>query len=325
MRVIRAPLRISMFGGGTDQPEYYRDYRSIFFNFAINRYIYIIYNERPTGGYRVSYSEVEELDDLKDAKHTLIAELGRQYDLPPCTLTIVSDVPKGTGLGSSSALAICLLKLAGYAADKPPIWQELELAKEGFRFERASGSKVGRQDHLPAAMGGFCEYRIDMRGSVKVLPKPLLGLIAQRMGMLFYTGVTREANKLFLSWEQEVEKLQAIHAVATKVSKMTDGLANNILPKEMGTFLKESWEIKRQIPGVMTPQLEAQYEAIMSNGAMGAKLCGAGSGGCWFVMAELWNRDKIRAALPDLVEIPFKVSVEGIKEWTIEDGLELAI
>ena len=323
--MIRAPLRVSLFGGGTDQPEYYRDYRSVFISFAINRYIYIIHNERPTGGYRVSYSEVEELANLSEAKHTLVAELGRQYDLPPCTLTIVSDLPKGTGLGSSSALSVCLLKLAGYASDKPVIWHELELAKEGFRFERASGSKVGRQDHLPAAMGGFNEYRIDMRGSLRMFPKPLLGLIAQRYGMLYYTGLTREADKLFKSWEEQTESLQAIHAVATKMSKMTDGLGKNILPQEMGDFLKESWEIKRSIPGVMTPELEAQYERIMANGAMGAKVCGAGAGGCWFIMAENWNRDKIRAELTDLVEIPFRVSVEGVKEWEIGDGPELAI
>ncbi|GAH05437.1 unnamed protein product, partial [marine sediment metagenome] len=68
MKIIRAPLRISLWGGGTDQPEYYKDYRSHFFNFAINQHMHIIYNDRPTGGYRISYSQVEELDDLKDAK-----------------------------------------------------------------------------------------------------------------------------------------------------------------------------------------------------------------------------------------------------------------
>jgi len=325
VKIVRAPLRVSIWGGGTDFPEYYKDYRAHFFSFAITQHMHVVYNPRPTGGYRVSYSEVEELNDLKDAKHTLIAELGKQYDLPPCTLTIISDVPKGTGLGSSSALALCLLKLVGVAADKPPLWQELVLAKSAFEFERAAGGKVGRQDHLPAAFGEFMEYRIDRRGTLKVLPHPLLGTMMQRYGMLFYTGITREANKILLSWEQQVERVQQIHEVAKRVSKMVDELGKMILPQEAAGFLRESWEIKRQIPGVMTPQLEDQYERIMGAGAMGAKLCGAGSGGCWFVMAELWNRDKVRGVLSDLIEIPFRVSVEGIREWVLDDGPELKI
>lgn len=324
MRIIRAPLRIGLWGGGTDQPEYYRDNRAHFFSFAINMHMHVIHNPRPTGGYRVSYSEVEELDDLKDAKHTLVAELGRQFDLPPCTLTIVSDVPKGTGLGSSSALALCLLKLAGVESDKPPIWYELVLAKAAFEFERAAGGRVGRQDHLPAAFGEFMEYRIDRRGTLKVLPHPLLGTMMQRHGMLLYTGITREADKVLMSWEQRVEMVQGIHEVAKRVSKMVDGIGKMILPQEAAKFINESWAIKRQIPGVSSPELDEQYEKAMAAGAMGGKLCGAGSGGCWFFMTESWNRDKIKKAL-GLVEIPFRVSVEGIKEWVLDDGPELVI
>jgi D-glycero-alpha-D-manno-heptose-7-phosphate kinase len=324
VKIIRCPLRVSLWGGGTDLPEYYKYHRSIFFSFAINRYMYVVYNERPTGGYRVSYSEVEELEDLKDAKHTLIAELGRRYSLSPCTLTIVSDVPKGTGLGSSSAISVCLLKLAGYAADKPPIWKDLELAQEAFHFERASGAKVGRQDHLPAVMGEFCEYRIDMRGSLRVFFHPLMGTMMGRYGMLLYTGISRQADKVLLSWEQQVEKVQQIHEIAMELSRRIEGLGRMILPSDAAKLLRRTWEVKRSIPGVVSDELNEQYEKAIAAGALAGKLCGAGAGGCWFFMVDNWNRDKVKDAL-GLPEIPFKVVAEGIKEWHLEDGLELAI
>jgi D-glycero-alpha-D-manno-heptose-7-phosphate kinase len=112
MKIVRAPLRVSLFGGGTDLAPFVDEHGSTIISFAIDKYMHLIWNPRPTGGCHLGYSQVEELDTLKDAQHTLVREAAQRYGIEePCTLTIVSDVPKGTGLGSSSALAVCLMRL----------------------------------------------------------------------------------------------------------------------------------------------------------------------------------------------------------------------
>ena len=114
MIVVKAPLRVSLFGGGTDLPSYYGEYGSTIISFAINLYMHITWNKRPSGGCRLSYNRVEELGSLRDAEHTIVQACALNYGFQePCTLTITSDIMKGTGLGSSSALSVALCRLVG--------------------------------------------------------------------------------------------------------------------------------------------------------------------------------------------------------------------
>jgi len=318
MKLIRAPLRVSLFGGGTDLDPYCATYGSTIISFAIDRYIYLSWNPRPTGGCRLSYSQVEELETLKDAEHTLVRQAARVYGFEePCTMTIVSDVPKGTGLGSSSALAVCLVKLVRgepYGAS---------LVKEAHELEQAH-SLAGWQDYLPAVCSGFNVYRIDEMGfRVGIEEDPMTGTgpfrtcpwdIINRYGMLFYTGGSRKADDVLGSWQKSDEQLHKIKALADEVAEQID----DITPEHLAQYLNATWEMKRSIPGVTSPSLNRQYALAMMNGALGGKLCGAGQSGCWFFLVppHSTTRAKVRNVL-GLKEIPFKIAEKGVevKEW----------
>ncbi|GAF68169.1 unnamed protein product, partial [marine sediment metagenome] len=158
MKIIRAPLRVSLFGGGTDLDPYCSEHGSTIISFAINRHIYLTWNDRPTGGCRLSYSQVEELELLRDAEHTLVREAVKDGIPEPCTLTIVSDLPAGTGLGSSSALAVALGCLT-----YPETWAGAPLVQHAREIEQPH-SLAGWQDYLPATYGGFNIYHVAPKG-----------------------------------------------------------------------------------------------------------------------------------------------------------------
>lgn len=318
MKVIRAPLRISLFGGGTDLEPFCSEHGGIAVSFAINRYIYLTRNDRPTGGCRLSYSQTEELDTLRSAQHTLVREAARQYDIDePCTLTIVSDIPKGAGLGSSSALSVALMKMA------EPVFGGEALVRRAGLLEKAVSPKVGWQDFLPAVYGGFNTYRIDgvaMAEDYKlngqgIQREPVnarLGAVVEQYGLLLYTGQSREAKTVLGAWQQNTAQLDKIKALAVEASSWLDGIG----PVVLGQLLDRTWQLKRAIAGVSDDGLDEQHSRALHAGALAGKLCGAGAGGCWFFLVPPEQREQVRLAL-GLHEIPFQVSQEGVRQWEL--------
>lgn len=309
MRVIKAPLRVSLFGGGTDRPSYYEKYGSTIISFAITRYIYLIWNERPTGGCRLSYSEVEELDSLRDAKHTLVKATAERYGIPePCTLTIVGDVPKGTGLGSSGTLALCLCWLVRGAAVYSDLLQTVSHA--AFVLEQSVSPDVGFQDSLPAYYGDFRCYQAGEYGERVgnfVLPDEATSIVST-FGLLLYTGIARESSQILPNWD----KTNVLHQISALAQSQVS-LSEYWTPKTLGDALHTTWLLKQKIPGVCTLEMNDQYERARKAGALGGKLCGAGGGGCWFFLVPPPKRQSVIDTL-GLIEIPFKVATEGVRE-----------
>jgi len=327
MKIVRAPLRVSLFGGGTDLDPFCAEHGSTIISFAIDRYMYLTWNDRPTGGCRLSYSQVEELETLRDAQHTLVRETAKQYNIPePCTLTIVSDVPKGTGLGSSSALAVCLVTLA----HPDPITRGW-LVRDSAAIERAH-SNAGWQDYLPAVFGSFQRYSIASGNTAKIpmgsyysvcamgadgeiglsyLPDALTDLINTH-GLLLYTGTSRPADAVLPSWQKSEEQLQDIKLLADQVASAIHTIDLPALAK----YLDLTWQMKREIGGVTNPTLNRQYAEAMMNGALAGKLCGAGAGGCWFFLVPPEKRERVKQAL-DLREIPFQIAEKGVETWEL--------
>ena len=302
MIVVKAPLRVSLFGGGTDLPHYCKDKGSTIVSFALDKFIYLTHNDRPTGSYRISYSEVEEIDELGNVQHTLVRAAAERYGLgPACTLTIVGDVPKGTGLGSSSALAVALCKLL--FGDSIGRWQ---LFREAFGLERSINPQVGVQDFLPAVYGGLSVYSIDKDYNVTVgtLPRMAQRTI-EKYGMLLYTGEGRNSRKVLPSWTTpKIENpLNKIHAIAKAVVTTPE----TWIPEVLGSTLGLTWEMKKQAGKVTTAGLDNQYRKAKDAGIFGGKLCGAGQGGCWFFIVPPERRENVKESL-GLVEIPFKVN-----------------
>lgn len=306
MRIIKSPLRISLFGGGTDLPEYYEQYGSTIISMAINRYIYLAHNPRPTGGYRLTYSEVEELGSLTTAKHTIIKQAALDYgELEPCTLSIVSDVPKGTGLGSSSALSVCVHQLFR----RNRIGHQPETAYAAYRLERQV-SNCGVQDHLPAAFGGFNVYTIERDGKATAQPvPPHIAEMIDKYGLLLYTGLTRPADTILKTWKKSTGQLRRLQELAIYAKWKLKTLTLETL----SDLLHTGWKLKRAIGGVGNSQLLAQYDTARDSGALGGKLLGAGGGGCWFFLVEPDRREEVIASL-GLVEIPFRIESRGVTD-----------
>ena len=273
---------------------------------AVNRHIYLVHNPRPTGGYRLTYSEVEELGSLTTAKHTIIRQAAKDYgDLDPCTLSIISDLPKGTGLGSSSALAVCVYQL--FRNDRTG--HQSEMAYAAYNIERKV-SNCGVQDHLPAAFGGFNVYTIgtDGKATAKRVPYDLVEMV-DRCGLLLYTGLTRPADAILKTWKKSTGHLRRLHDLALYVQEQLIGISLDAL----GGFLHTAWELKRVIGGVGNPALNAQYDMAREAGAIGGKLLGAGGGGCWFFLVKPEKRQSVIDAL-GLTEIPFRVESRGVTD-----------
>jgi len=268
--------------------------------------MYVTHNDRPTGGCRLSYSVVEELPTLAEAQHTLVKAVARQYGIAePCTLTIVSDLPKGTGLGSSSALVVDLCTLAGISF--------VGVAEMAYRTETAL-SPVGCQDHLPATYGGFRIYRIGKDGTVTHFPVPIAweGMI-EAFGLLLYTGQTRDANPILETWRKQDKPLDQIRALADYVADATDEVWT---VSELAECLRETWKLKSGIGGVSSPVLNEQYKAALAAGALAGKILGAGGGGCWFFLVPPRKRGLVKEVL-GLAEIPFKIVHRGVEQWTL--------
>jgi D-glycero-alpha-D-manno-heptose-7-phosphate kinase len=309
MRIIRVPLRCSLFGGGTDLPNYLINHDITIISFAITRYMYVVWNPRPTGGCRLSYSRVEELGTFSYAEHTLVKAVGTEYGLPePGTLSIIADIPKGTGLGSSSALAVGLCKLAGACQRS-----ESNLATTAFRLENSVSPEVGCQDHLPATFGGMKVYRVSREGVVRYSPVPkMVEAVINQYGLLLYTGESRDSSGVLKKWKDE-STLDGIRKLAEEQARCLDIWT----PQFLGSVLDETWQLKRSIGGVSDVELDRQYTVAMENGAYGGKLCGAGGGGCWFFIVNPRDRERVKEAL-GLQEIPFRIEQEGVKEWSVE-------
>lgn len=295
MRIARASLRVSLFGGGTDLPSYYEREGATIVSFALNRSIYVSINERPTGGCRLSYSKVEELDSLINAGHSLVSRAALEWGFrEPCTMTIVSDLPKGTGLGSSSALTVALREVSrvGKISTTSP-----------FELERMVNPDVGQQDFLPALYGGLRTYRITTDGEILASNDDVeRESLVNNYGVLLYTGLTRRAVSVLSNWHSSDANLHDIQDLAEDYAAVKWDL------KTLGNALDETWKIKSSIEGVCTYELYEQYRTAMKAGAIGGKLCGAGAGGCWFFVTEDKERLKDRLGL---VEIPFHVAERG--------------
>lgn len=308
MDIVKAPLRVSLFGGGTDLPEYYEKYGSTIISMAIDKHIYLAYNPRCTGGYRLSYSNVEELSTLTAAEHTIIRQAAIDYgDLNPCTLSIVADVPRGTGLGSSSALAVCVYQLF----KRRPGDCRADIAHAAYEIERQV-SNCGVQDHLPATFGGFNVYTIGKDGRADVSPVPeCLAQKVDEYGLLLYTNLTRPADAILKTWKKSTDHLIQLHTIAKDVRILLS--TSNIDITTLAKYLKLTWNVKRQIGGVVLPEIASAYFAAIDAGALAGKLLGAGGGGCLFFLVD----PKLRQSVIDatgLIEIPFKIEQSGVRD-----------
>lgn len=315
----RTPLRASFVGGGTDLPSFYRAHGGGVVSTALPLYIDVSVRRRARivrPRYRISCAGYEEVDRREDISHAIVREALTMLDIDE-SLDIIShsDVPAGTGLGSSSSFAVGLIHALALARGRQ--LSPLELADAAFELEvKRLGQPIGRQDQTIAAVGGFCQLRFNIDESVEVEPirTPAATREAlERGALLFYLGGSRHARELLETLARpSAASNERLHAIADTRVRFAAALERGAALAELGAILDETWQLKRALAaGVAPPRVEAAYAAAMAAGAYGGKLLGAGGTGCLLVLAELARHGAIRAALADCEELRFRLGGPG--------------
>jgi len=331
MIVSRTPFRISLFGGGTDYPTWFREHGGAVLGTAINKYCYISVRVLPPffeHRHRIAYSEVELVRHHNEIRHPVVrAVLGEMRPETGLEIHHDGDLPARSGLGSSSSFTVGLVH-AMHAFNGRMIGAR-DLAQEGVHFEQdVLGENVGSQDQVWAAYGGINVIRFNSDDTFGVAPI-ILGherreALREHM-MLFFTGISRFASTIagdkIANLNKRRKQLQVMREMVDEAMAI---LADPDRPvDEIGRLLHHGWMLKRELAdSVSTPEVDAIYEAAREAGALGGKLLGAGGGGFIMLFARPENQAAIRARLADLIEVSFDIGSPGSRIVVYEpDGL----
>jgi len=322
MIITRSPLRITLGGGSTDLPSFYRNYGGFLISAAIDKYIYVTIIRPFTAGIFLKYSRLEKVDYVDEVQHPILREAIRLLDFktPQIEITTLADIPAGTGLGSSGSFTTALLK-ALYAHRRRLILPD-ELARLACKIEiDILKAPIGKQDQYIAAYGGVTCFEFNEDDSVKVYPLSIkmdtLFDLEDNI-MLFFTGLTRDASSILeyqdsQSKNNDKEMIDNLHYIKDLGLKSKEVLLKGNT-SEFGALLNDHWEHKRNRSNDMSnPQIDEWYDLGKKNGAIGGKLVGAGGGG--FLMFYAENKSQLRNAMAKvgLEEVRFRFDFEGTK------------
>jgi len=322
MIITRSPLRISLGGGGTDLPSYYRKHGGFLMAAAIDKYIYITVHRRFVDGFLLKYSQLEEVASIDEIRHPIIREALKLAGVQERNLEIASmaDIPAGTGLGSSGSFTTALLK-ALHAVRKNLVHPS-ELAEQACSIEiEKLREPVGKQDQYISAYGGITCFEFLPDGRVQASPlnvseQTLLEL--EDNLLLFFTGYARSASKILQeqhdkSTQSDEAMLENLHFVKELGRQSQRALeASNL--REFARLMDVHWQRKKERSSIMSNEfINNSYDVAMANGAAGGKLIGAGGGG--FLMFYAEDKAHLRNAMRErgLTEVRFRFEPEGTK------------
>jgi D-glycero-alpha-D-manno-heptose-7-phosphate kinase len=305
MIIARSPLRITLGGGGTDLPSYYREHEGFLIAAAIDRFVYVTLIKPFTPGIYLKYSKIEHVETIDDVQHPIIRESLKQFDLglPQIEITTLADIPAGTGLGSSGSFTTALLR-ALYAYTKGIIHTR-ELAEKACHIEiDLLGEPNGKQDQYIAAMPLAVDDEVRY-----ALEDNLL---------LFFTSFSRSASQILKDQDTHA-KNNDIATIANLDLVKDIGLRSKIALEtgdldQFGRLMHEHWENKRKrSSAISNPQIDAWYDMARDNGAVGGKLVGADGGG--FLMFYANDKVRLRGAMrkAGLSEVRFRFDFQGTK------------
>jgi len=322
MIITRSPLRVTLGGGGTDLPSYYREHEGFLIAAAIDKYVYVTVMRPFAPGIYLKYSQLEHVEEVSLVRHPIIREAIRALEssAPQLEITTLADIPSGTGLGSSGSFTTALLK-ALYAHHRRLILPE-ELADLACDIEiERLHEPVGKQDQYIAAYGGITCLTFHRDGKVEAAPLVLgedtLFDLEDNL-LLFFTGFSRSAGSILKDQNTRTEQRDAgmldnLHFVKDLALRGKKFLEEG-KPILFAELMHEHWEHKKRRSGGMSnPKIDEWYELGLKNGAVGGKLVGAGGGG--FLMFYASDRNKLRHAMAKagLEEVRFRFDFEGTK------------
>lgn len=329
MLIVRSPVRISFGGGGTDLPAYYLQYGGAVLNTAINKYFYTILGRRFDQCIQIISSDLRVCERWRDFSSLDIQ--GTSLEIPVAVLKhldrniyadlfLASEIPPGTGLGSSASVCVNVLKTLTTYLQLPMSKQEL--AESAFHVARnLLGRHVGKQDEYAAALGGmnFIEFMPD--GTTRVEPLDLDPAVLsdfQNSLLLFFTGAAHHSWGILEEQERSTEKgdkrpIEALHEIREFAYRMRDTLRAGDL-RSFASMLRESWEAKKRVSSrISNSRIDAAYESALASGALGGKITGAGGGGFLLIFCEPQKQDNVRQSLSSfgLTEMSFNFDTQG--------------
>lgn len=327
MIIVKAPLRISIGGGGTDLPSYYEQFGSTFISAAINKYVYISLHPRFVDDILLKYSDMEKVSTPEEIKHPIIREALLDMNVRNAIeISSFADIPSGTGLGSSGTFTVALLK--ALYTHKNIEHSNMTIAEHACRIEIDKlRSPVGKQDQYISAIGGLTRFNIDNQGVVTTSSLQMEDhhrVDLEEHLLLFFTGYSRSANILLKEQDDKTVAAKSSGATTSDQSVLdslhfTKELGVSIgraLEKgdinEFGNLMNVHWEYKKKRSKNMSSgQIDSWYELAKKNGAIGGKLIGAGGGGFLMFLAD--DKRHLRKVMREagLQDVPFRFDYLG--------------
>ena len=322
MIIVRSPLRITLGGGGTDLPSYYRDFGGFLVAAAIDRYVYITLHETFVEDLIVKYSKLERVADAAELNHPIIREAMAfmKMDGKRLELTSMADIPAGTGLGSSGSFTTALLKTL-HAYNRHLVHPE-ELAEQACHIEiDRLGEPIGKQDQYIAAYGGVTCFEFRENDKVEAYPLRMSAETRDNLEdnlVLFFTGYSRRAGSILAEQNTKTKSsdksmVDNLHFVKDLGHRSKAAIESGNLA-DFGRLMHEHWTYKKQrSSGMSNPEIDGWYDLAMNNGAIGGKLIGAGGGG--FLMFYTEDKRRLRHVMREagMAEVRFRFDFEGTK------------
>ncbi len=321
MIIVRSPLRVSLGGGGTDLPSYYRKHGGFVLAAAIDKYVYITVHTTFVRDIIVKYSKLERVERVEQLNHPILREALSLMELgESLEITSMADIPAGTGLGSSGSFTTALLKALHTYRRHPILAQELAEQACDIEIERL-GEPVGKQDQYIAAFGGLMSFEFAPDDTVVAAPLRIDAETLYNLEdnlLLFFTGYSRSAGSILReqdakSREHDPAMVENLHDVKTLGVRSRELLEKGDLV-QFGELMNEHWQHKKRRAGTMSNgDIDRWYELALRNGAVGGKLVGAGGGG--FLMFYASDKTRLRHVLraEGLQEVRFRFDFEGAK------------
>ena len=320
MLIGRSPVRISFAGGGTDLPAYYEQFGGAVLSAAINKYFYTILGKRTDGRVQIISSDLRVFDTWQDVANMKIE--GSGLDIPLAVLKdlgcncsvdlfLASEIPPGTGLGSSASVCVNILKTMTTYLNQP--LSKHALAERAFHVARnVLGRHIGKQDEYAAAFGGLNVITFEPNGTADVTPVNADAGFLQELEnhlMLFFVGSAHNSWTILEEQEKSTRShkgnaLEALHEVRALVDRMKLAIESSDL-NAVGLLMDEAWLAKKRISSkISNPRIDHLYELAKQSGALGGKITGAGGGGFLLLYCDPTHQGTVRTAL----------GAEGVKE-----------
>jgi D-glycero-alpha-D-manno-heptose-7-phosphate kinase len=316
--ITKTPLRISFFGGGTDMPYFYKNNKGMTISTSINKFVYVTLktHENFSEKFRLNYSDTEIVNNISKIKNLRIKETLKYFNInQPLYINTISDLPYNTGLGSSSAFLVGLIK--GLFEMQGKTVSKIKAAEIAFKIEnKITNNALGKQDHYIASFGGFKKI-IYQKSIITVhsinIEKKNLNLLKKNL-LFFWTGRERLSNSNLIeqknSFLKNYTNLLNLNSFTSIFNQEIKNKKINIY--KIGELLNKSWDLKKTFsPGISNNFLNQIYDIALVSGCVGGKLLGAGGGGFFLFICPDNKRIKVIKKLKDCVNIDFNFEKLG--------------